>query len=126
MAIASEPTPLGGVAGPVTKEYVPVSPSGSSAHGPGPPGATSPLPVMVVVVPAAAAGAIPVTAMPAVAASIAAVATNAPALLRMRNFFITIIAPHIDLGRSYARRSAHVRVDRGRRRRPGARNLRGQ
>jgi len=34
----------------------------------------------------------PVTAIPAVVASMAATATNAPALLRMRNFFILIRA----------------------------------
>jgi len=42
MLIASEPTPLGGVAGPDTNEYVPVLLVGSNAHGPF--GAMSPLP----------------------------------------------------------------------------------
>src|SRR5712671_3446831 len=52
MLIASEPTPPGGDAGPVTNENVPVLLVGSNAHGPF--GAMSPLPTTVVVVAAAA------------------------------------------------------------------------
>src|SRR5690349_11875921 len=84
MVIASEPTPPGGVAGPVTNEYVPVLLVGSSCQGPF--GAMSPFPTMVVVGPAAAAGSAVIT-MPAVVASIATTATTAVNRELTRNFF---------------------------------------
>src|SRR5438046_10359595 len=52
MLIASEPTPLGGDAGPVTNENVPVLLVGSNAHGPF--GAMSPLPTTTLEVAATA------------------------------------------------------------------------
>jgi hypothetical protein len=71
----------------LTNEYVPVLLVGSNAHGPF--GAMSPLPTTVVLV-AAAAGATPVSATPAVVASIVAITSKAPALLRIRKVLFTL------------------------------------
>src|SRR5579859_6616950 len=92
MLMASEPTPPGGVAGPFTKEYVPVLLVGSNAHGPL--GAISPLPTTVVFVTTAPAGATPVNATPAIAASIPIIASKAPALLRIRKVLSTLFPLH--------------------------------
>ena len=78
MLIASEPVPSGGVAGPVTKEYVPVLLVGSKLQGPL--GAMSPAPTTTVVVtlaPAAVADAsTPAAAPPPTRPAAAMIATR--------------------------------------------------